>query len=349
MKVRYLVAAVAAAFAGVASAQQTPQVSFYGVLDGFVEYNTGGESGSRLAVQSGGVAGSRLGIRATQDLGGGLRALGRVEAGLGSDTGTSTQGGRVYGRQAWAGFAGGFGQVTLGRQYTHHFLLADSTDPFGTGYGSAFNTGVVTTVSRVDNSVAYESPNFSGFKFAAIVGAGETQGETGKNVINVGGDFTAGPLFVGLSVLQDKRFPGTLTAGDTEKVTATLLGATYSLGAAKLYGGIGRAEQAIVGFNDLKRDEYQFGATFAVSPQTTLAAGMGTSKVKDVSGSRASVYSLGVTQSLAKNLNVYGIYSKHKNSDAVNFGPSGASSTDDYNVLDGQDPTGIAVGFTFRF
>jgi predicted porin len=357
MKIRYLVAAVAAAFAGAASAQQAgPQVGFYGVLDAFGEYNSGGQDGSRFAVQSGGVAGSRLGVRISQDLGGGLKVIGRAEAGVGADTGTSTQGGRVFGRQVFAGFGGNFGTVTFGRQYTPYFLLADSTDPFGTGYGSAFNTGVMSLASRVNSSIVYESPNFSGFVGRAMLGAGETNGETGGNLVSLGGDFTAGNLFVGLAYVQDKRVGGT-TGGEenfvagSDDATAMLLGATYSLGAFKLYGGYAQTSADLIGppATSVDRDEYQFGVSWAFSPKWTAAFGYGSSKVDNVADSTGTIYTLGLTYAMAKNLNLYGIYSKHSNDSNVGYGPSGASSTNDYAFLDGQDPSGIAVGFTFRF
>ena len=60
-----------------------------------------------------------LGIKGSEDLGGGMRALFVLENGFDITNGTSGQGGRQFGRQAFVGLGSDrYGTVTLGRQYT---------------------------------------------------------------------------------------------------------------------------------------------------------------------------------------------------------------------------------------
>ncbi len=104
--------------AGTANAQTS--VTLYGVIDTSIEYatnvargaptvnaSTGAVTaqpgGSRVALQSGGYSGSRWGLRGTEDLGAGYKAVFALESGFGVDTGTSQQGGRLFGRQAFVG------------------------------------------------------------------------------------------------------------------------------------------------------------------------------------------------------------------------------------------------------
>jgi predicted porin len=113
MKKALLALAVLAAFAGTASAQTN--VTMYGVLDMALQHENDGVN-STTALDSGIQSGSRLGFKGTEDLGGGLKANFDLEAGVNADTGTSSQGGILFGRQAWVGLSGGFGSLRLGRQ-----------------------------------------------------------------------------------------------------------------------------------------------------------------------------------------------------------------------------------------
>ncbi len=129
MKKTLIAVAALGAMAGVAQAQST--VTLYGVVDAnlfsrkdqTVSYVAAGNrfttsSLTQRGVGSGGQNGSRWGLRVAEDLGGGLRAVAVIEAGLNADTGTPAQGGLTYGRQVFGGLSGGFGTVSLGRQYS---------------------------------------------------------------------------------------------------------------------------------------------------------------------------------------------------------------------------------------
>src|ERR1700740_578599 len=93
-------------------------VTLYGLLsEGFV-YNTnaGGKKLTQLA--SGTEQLPRLGFKGGEDLGGGPSAIFVLENGFSLTTGALGQGGRMFGRQAYVGFANPtFGTLTLGRQY----------------------------------------------------------------------------------------------------------------------------------------------------------------------------------------------------------------------------------------
>src|SRR5690606_10200795 len=115
MKKSLLALAVLGTFSGAALAQSS--VTIYGVADAGIAYtDNGNPAGEQWSVESGQQSGSRLGFKGTEDLGGGLSAIFTLESGFNLDNGTSAQGGRLFGRQAWVGLNGGFGTVKLGRQ-----------------------------------------------------------------------------------------------------------------------------------------------------------------------------------------------------------------------------------------
>jgi predicted porin len=144
------------AAAGVAQAQST--VTVFGLIDAGVEVmNHVGPGSSRLwrvPSLTGGFA-SRLGFRGSEDLGGGLSASFVLEMGFAPDQGTSTQGGRVMGRQTLVALGTPYGQFSVGRQYTMLFwslLEADILGPNLYGSGS-LDAGIPN--ARADNALAW--------------------------------------------------------------------------------------------------------------------------------------------------------------------------------------------------
>jgi predicted porin len=164
-----------------AQATAPTSVTLYGLVDTGVEHITNvGPTGSGVTRMPGlsGSLPSRWGLRGNEDLGGGLRAVFNLEAGISPDTGVSNQGGRLFGRTALVGLSGGWGTVSLGRQYTMLYwsvLDGDQLGPNNYGIGS-LDSYIPNT--RMDNSIAYRG-TFSGL----TVGAGYS---LGRDAVNAG-------------------------------------------------------------------------------------------------------------------------------------------------------------------
>lgn len=121
--------ALTLAVAGVASAQ----VGIYGRVGTYYDNTKTGTS----TVQGMANDLSHFGIRATEDLGGGLKARATYETYIQAnspDTGAATQFGD---RQSTVGLANSLGSVDLGRSVHTHFLAISDNDPFGTLIGSS--------------------------------------------------------------------------------------------------------------------------------------------------------------------------------------------------------------------
>ena len=121
--------ALTLAVAGVASAQ----VGIYGRVGTYLD-NT--KTGTAAAVQGMANDLSHFGIRATEDLGGGLKARATYETYIQANSPeTSTT---AFGdRQSTVGIAHKMGSVDLGRSVHTHFLAVSNNDPFGTLIGSS--------------------------------------------------------------------------------------------------------------------------------------------------------------------------------------------------------------------
>lgn len=348
----FIVAAIALAAASAANAQtaaaaSSSSVTLYGIVDAYVQVAHGASTLTR--VQSGGLNGSRLGLRGIEDLGGGLRANFQIESGINLDDGTNGQG-AFWGRQAWVGLSSSqFGQLSLGRQYgSIYFLSADfsefSNGPIGAstaviggfgGYEPVRGSAATATgnggPARNNNSIKYESPSFSGFKGGVLLGLGEVSGGTNQTrVTDLYGRYTAGPLDVMLSVIDDRAAASTLT------VRTTSAAAAYSVGDWRATGGVisvnDRSTTNVDGEGYWIGGDYRFGAN-QVKAQYVL------SKLKNSDG-KTKALGVGYQYDFSKRTAVYTSLTRFENEGAgysnrwASSVPAGLASANDRDITE---------------
>lgn len=111
--------------AGGSTAAIAKSVKIYGVLDSGVEYlsNVGSNHSSltRIPSTTGSVP-TRVGIDLQHEVIPGVKGIANAEMGVLLDTGSSGQGSRLFGRQAYVGIETAYGRLTFGRQYSMLFL-----------------------------------------------------------------------------------------------------------------------------------------------------------------------------------------------------------------------------------
>jgi predicted porin len=196
-----------------------------------IRANNGGKSLS--ALDAGGLSGSRWGLRGSEALGGGLNAVFTIENGFDSSNGSLGQGGRLFGRQAYVGLNGGFGSLTVGRQYAPIFYVGCSAD-----LDCYSNPSVVTnqfllidsaTTLRIDNAVIYKTPSMGGFTVQGMYAFGEVAGTTsGGRTLGLNGEYSNGPIYAGIGWGDRKNAAGQSVARNV------IGGASYNFGVASL-------------------------------------------------------------------------------------------------------------------
>ena len=272
MKQRILVLLAALAMP-VFSIAQT-KVTVYGFVDAGIAVEHGGAAGSVTKLASGIAGPNRLGFHATEDLGGGLKAIANLEGGLAIDTG-ATVGGALWGRQTYAGLSGALGTVTLGRQFTSLFTtLLRVGDPMHNGYagqaGNLMTAGVVGGPRAAgglgvfrSNMVRYRSPSVAGFTGELGYGFGEVAGDSSASRSwDIGAAYAHGPLAVALAHLDTNNATATDTARNT------LLAANYDFGAAKAYAAFGVNK----GFASVDDREYLLGVAVPLGASRLMAS-----------------------------------------------------------------------------
>lgn len=337
--------ALCAAFTISTPAFSQTSVTIYGVADVYGEVSKGDKS--QTGINSGGLSGSRLGFKATQDFSNGLSALAKFEAGVGADSGTSTQGGRTWGRQTFVGLSGGFGTVTVGRQYTPTFNALDSDDPFETGAGSGISSGIVSIIggTRADNSLVWEMPKMGDISANVMYAAGESTTGSNSNGNFVGANvrYASGPLGIGLTLGHQNRAddPGTAAS-------SALLAGTYDFGAFSLMAGV----QAVKNLTratatDDDRTEYFLGTHIPVG-NDAVWLGAASGSTKGVSGTRATQLSAGYLHALFKNTTLYGVLTNIHNGDATAYTADTATGSGPA-VSPGKKVNALQVGVRFKF
>ena len=324
MQKKLIALAVAGMIAAPAFAQSN--VTVYGRLDyGYLMTDTdtttaGVKSStetSSTGFGTGALTTSRLGVMGSEDLGNGLKANFQLElriadtSAFGSDTGADLAD-SFDTRLALVGLSGGFGGVTLGRQYTAVETVwgIGSAGGLNNAAGAAYTSGVKFNNTRSDELITYTSPSMNGFKAQVQYGKGttETTTETSQKEFGLNVTYANGPLNVGLGYSKEKAEVANVTTSEPKQV---LLGASYDFGAAKVFGlyANGSDDMAAGAADDLDRDVWELGVNVPVGMATTLVASYYRGDSED-GATKADIdgYQLGAIYSLSKRTKLYALY-----------------------------------------
>lgn len=245
------------------SAQAQSSVTLYGLIDEGVNYITSvqvaqGSSQhplgrSLFSISDGvgrGFGGSRWGLKGSEDLGGGLYAIFTLENGFDITNGTLGQGGAEFGRQAFVGLKGQFGQITAGRQYDSAADFVGPLSPVQIGGLVGALPGDVTGLAytrRYNNVIKYASLSYGGFSFGGMYAPGGRAGDlTGSQVYALAAGYAGGNLHAAVAYLngRDPNLSVFGTNPNSGSSTSDNLGSVGSAGAPQsnpIYSGFASA------------------------------------------------------------------------------------------------------------
>jgi predicted porin len=182
---------------------------------------------------AGAIQGNRWGLLGSEDLGGNLKAVFRLENGFNASNGVLGQGARLFGSQAYVGLTGNFGSFLAGRQLnTDVALIAvpfSSASQWSGILGS--HPGDVDNfydTFRVPNALKYIAPSFMGIKFQALYAPGGVAGHlTQGQVASAAATYTFGPFALGGSYNNAQTPNQGLAAGTANANTAIITSGDY--------------------------------------------------------------------------------------------------------------------------
>jgi general bacterial porin, GBP family len=372
MKKSLLALAALSTFAVGAHAQST--VTLYGIVDIGIAYtsNSNAAGKSTWAMASGNESGSRFGLTGAEDLGGGLKAIFKLENGFNPNNGTLGQGGRMFGRQAYVGLSSAsFGTVTLGRQYNavQDFIAPLDIASVLTQYAThPYDNDNLNNSFRSDNTVKYATPNIAGFQAEGLYGFSNSTAFAVNRTYSLGATYAMGPLNVAASYafLQNPGVLGGSIVGSPSTTAATSnpntisgdrvhqwgAGATYAFGPASfglLYTGSYYRNSTTAVANTLgggvHLNNYEGSFRYQLTPALVLAVGETYTGVRQ-SGVSGHFWqsNLGADYNLSKRTDVYltGVYQRTtKNIKATIDASAGTAS--------GQTQTLVVAGIRHKF
>ena len=223
-------------------------VTLYGIVDAAVRRtNNEGPAGnigmSQTQMIGGGMSQSRWGINVTEDMGNGLKAIANLENRFTPDNGAQGVGLPLF-AQSWVGLQGGFGRVTVGRQYNVLFDLVTSTYASfpDSPYMEAYKPEIGMSMGARSNNMIKYMAEYGAFRGALqySVDEGNTVDALGATAAAAGAFKTAGGYlrYSANGISAGAGYLNTTLPGGT-KVDAWTVGTSYRSG--PLYLNLGYA------------------------------------------------------------------------------------------------------------
>lgn len=306
---------------------------------------------------------SRFGVKGSEDLGGGMKALFQVENAFRTDgvagPGT-TSSGSVASRNTYAGLAGDFGAVLVGRHDTPMKIVGRAVDLFNEQVGDARNVtnNQGSEDLRPNNVIAYASPNMSGLSILAAYLPEDGLKDASATSFNV--TYSAGPLWVGFAnEILGKAITATaacIAATSCESQSGSRIAGKYTAGDLTV-GALWQSFNNVGGVKDVKNKAMGVSAAFKAGNNTfkvqyyTLPESV--SSAKD----GGKLMALGADHAFSKNTTGYIAYASASNETAGMVPAavstvatnSTASGHGEGSVTKGKDGTALSVGLVVNF
>lgn len=293
-------------------AQAQSSVNLYGLLDLSLGSTKAPGGTAQAGIDSGKLTTSFFGMRGSEDLGGGLSAVFKLEGFLRADTGESGRftGDTLFSRNAVVGLSSkDYGTATLGRNTTPLFISTLSFNAFGDSFGYSpsirhyFSSNTLTGDSGWSNSIVYSSPSFSGLKFG-VAGATKGGANGNSNGGNWGADvgYASGPLAAAV-VFQEVKKDGATPVADTR---TWQLNGTYDFGVAKTFLQYGEVKNLTV------PNTYRISGLGAKVPVGAGALLAQWGRLSPKTGSDRNTLSLGYDHNLSKRTDFYAVAMRDK-------------------------------------
>lgn len=243
------------------TAHAQSSVTLYGSTDAGVGYVSNLRGHSAFIAQQGTYQADRWGLTGTEELGGGLKTVFKLESGFSTINGNLSSAGVLFNRQAFVGLSGRrLGTLVLGRMTDWNFeMLGPLSTGQSLGNFSAFHPANIdglgnTVPSEWSSAVKYRTASYGGFSLGAMYGFpnASSTSTTGRSY-SFGVSYANGPLKLAAaySAYHDRTltlnagfgftsFEGTNLANGSAFVADSVrtlgVGGSYEVGRVLLHG-----------------------------------------------------------------------------------------------------------------
>ncbi|WP_321920550.1 porin [Paraburkholderia tropica] len=249
MKRKLAVVIALAPLAMVAHAQSS--VTLYGYVDAGIAYTNNQLGHTAWQTTSSATQNTVFGLKGTEDLGGGLSAVFKLEQAFVLNNGAQALSGDAFGSQAWLGLqSDAFGTMTFGRQFdVVNDLVGPLTAEWNAWGGSIAahpfeNDNLAANSVIVNNTVKFTSQAYRGATLEGMYAFGNAPGRFGQNrAYGFALAYEHGPLNLAAGYLQFNNpglGAGAVTTNDgsanflAERQRIWSLGGNFALGSLTL-------------------------------------------------------------------------------------------------------------------
>ena len=298
---------------------------------------------------------SRIGIRGNKDLGGGLTGLFQVESRVRLDSG----GDLLSTRDSYAGLAGGFGTVRLGRTigpvyYATYDYISMHNHDTGTSSDALLAPTVTGKQGFMNNTVWYTSPKI-GRAFTvdvaySLLGVQRVVSDSQPHYLGVVGSYDQGPLHAAASYANTKNTVN-LGGGTADDDKAYTIGGLYDFKTFVVGALIESAKTKVLTGGDASRNYVRVSGMMPVGKHEfhvnfgTVNHGIGSSASND----GAKQWTLGYNYNITKETKIYGFYTKVDNDSNGTYGAGNFSTVNQVVAVPGLDISSIAIGVRHNF
>jgi predicted porin len=333
-------------------------VTLYGRIDTDINY-THFSSARGQASQNGTTLDSDAnfwGFRAEEDLGGGLKAVVKLENGFYTNNGSFFKANTLFNRQAYIGLTDRtYGTLLLGEQYVPSFWLSIEGDPFG----RLTNGSIVSLMQQlpginsrgflgsVSNAVQYISPAFYGvqgrlmYAFGSGATASSTIGETEAASVK----YENHAFYLG-AAYENQRVASTVTGPASLSNTTYVVATRYTYENLSVFGYWLRNSLR----NQPKVDGYLIGARYLINPFNALKVSA-SKRSSPTPESGVREFAIGYDHFLSKRTTLYASFAHLQNDRNAKFGlwPAVLTYSAEGLPLAGQNETSVEIGIRHYF
>lgn len=366
MQKKLLTIAVAAALAAPVAAMA--DVTVYGVMHYSYDWVDGaqslGNANKDVSEDATGVSReSRIGFKGAEDLGGGLKGVWQIEGKVDSSAND-----KLAFRNTFVGLAGGFGTILAGRHDTPYKLSTGKLDPFADRAGDynmvigSFN-GAVVSDERAPQTIAYVTPNWSGFSGAIAYVShyfNDRNGDGNENdralsamLMYDNAGFFASAAYeyaTGNNVLGALGAPAAVLGGDEPNSTAMKVGLGYTFSGFTL-GGV--YENIDVdpgkGAKSFDRDAFYFTGTYAFGASAIKGFYGWADDIEDTKNTAADMWGVGYDYNLSKRTTLYALYTGINNEGAGRYGANSGQGVGSAYLSAGNNLNVYSLGVIHKF
>jgi len=296
---------------------------------------------------------SLIGFRGNKELGGGLTGLFQMESRVRLDEGF----GQLTSRDSYAGLAGSFGTVRLGRTigpvyYATYDYISMHNHDTGTSSDALLAPTVVGNQGFMNNTVWYTSPKFGAFSVDvaySLLGVQRVVGDQPR-YLGLVGSYDQGPLHLAASYANTKNSDA-LSATVANDDKAYTLGGLYDFKTFVVGALIESAKTKVVAGGDASRNYVRVSAMMPVG-KNEFHVNFGTvNHAVGASGSSdgAKQWTLGYNYNITKETKIYGFYTRVDNDSNGTYGAGNFSANGLVTQVPGLDISSIAIGVRHNF